>query len=69
MLLHFADFRASIRVQSVSTLEFHQLHLSLGEFVDTLDVVDGFDRGVGSIKQPNRGGTAGGWSAQRSRAC
>jgi hypothetical protein len=54
----------------VSTLESHRLHLSLGEFVDTLDVVDGFDRGVGSIKQRNRGGTAGGcWSAQRSRAC
>jgi len=44
MLLPFADFRASIRVQSVSTLESRRLHLSLGAFVDTLDVLDGFDQ-------------------------
>jgi hypothetical protein len=56
MLLHFADFRASIRVQSVSTLESHRLHLSLGEFVDTLDVVDRLRpwRGVDQAAEPWR---------------
>jgi hypothetical protein len=33
--------------------------VAVAEFVDKLDVVDVFDRGIGSIKQRDRGATAG----------